>query len=468
MRAILLTVTILLGTISLLAEWEVSEKGHITTDTLIGNKRYVLEENALVVESKYSIKKVDLNTGNIIKEIIFDDTTHSMAVADDNLDKVYLLYDSLVTNYGKYEYQIVDYQTNDTVLIGEKGLPYWDPETESSLKLLNDSLLIISGNIYETHQTFTSKKPFLDLININNIAPLNERVDYQFYLNNYNLWNPRSNSILAVNDYEYSEGNKGGSYTNVKLKLLLLDSLQIYDMKEHKSSSDEFYVPKARFLTFNSSNLNGLFYYDYYYYTQEYEYELMRYDYDKHNVNQLVNSNGEELFTFDYNLGDYVQFTTDDKWLVAIKMNGENSVDFKVFSLEGELIFNDNIPNVNSEQVVCYTDSTYFFESGNKILMYNPFDYNLTNVFEKETDNKIEIYPNPTSQFLNINLPEPSLSSELTIIDQQGNIIESLSLNYEPLQSDQYRLDVSQYPTGLYFVRIRTNNKTSTSKFIKI
>jgi type IX secretion system substrate protein len=465
MRVLIIIIVLCFSSFSLIAEWEKTDKSYLSSDTLVGNMRYILDENALIVESKHSIKKVDLNTGKVIKEIVFDDTTHSFAVADDSLKQVFLIYDSLKTKNYDYWYSVVNFNNKDTIITGGKDLPYWDPEIDRNFGLLNDSLLIFTGNLKESHSTFRSNNPFFNIINLNSNLPLKESLDYGFYFDRYNLWNPRNNRILAVSDRYDSEGNKGGaSYT--KLKMLSLDSLKIKDLKYHNTKSNDSYVPRARFTSYTTSNIDNLVYYDYYYYVTKYS-QLGEISYTKHFLNQITSTNVEVIQNINKSLGDCVIFSTDDKWLVSTKMRGENSVDFNIFDLEGELIFTDNISNVTNEQIICYTDSTYFFESGNKVLKYNPFDNNLTNVSEQNTSNLLYIYPNPSSKVLYINLTDIDLSSEFTVIDQKGDIIESISLDAETMQNQLFKLDVSRYPTGVYLVSLSNRTNTIIGKFIK-
>lgn len=71
---------------------------------------------------------------------------------------------------------------------------------------------------------------------------------------------------------------------------------------------------------------------------------------------------------------------------------------------------------------------------------------------------KIEfsLYPNPTSDYLNIHSEEQVL--DVTIFNVQGRQV---------LKSSEDRLDVSNLTSGIYLIEVKTNSGKATSKFIK-
>jgi len=81
---------------------------------------------------------------------------------------------------------------------------------------------------------------------------------------------------------------------------------------------------------------------------------------------------------------------------------------------------------------------------------------------------KIEIYPNPASEYIEIKLSESfelSESYQIKILDVLGNE----KINYElPITNYDLVVDVKDLPEGIYFVRIITNNFTLIQKFIKL
>lgn len=88
-----------------------------------------------------------------------------------------------------------------------------------------------------------------------------------------------------------------------------------------------------------------------------------------------------------------------------------------------------------------------------KINLLNP------NGLNSELD-KINIYPNPTTDYLNFNnLPN---NSSVYIFDVKGNLI-----NFIESTNDLKHIDVSSLSKGMYFIKINNNLTNSVFKFVK-
>ena len=81
-------------------------------------------------------------------------------------------------------------------------------------------------------------------------------------------------------------------------------------------------------------------------------------------------------------------------------------------------------------------------------------------------DTKSQIYPNPSTDNLNILVGGDSLHSEIHIIDTFGNIVYSKKIKLD-FASRYFRLDISMLPIGNYFLKIYSNSGFETIKFIK-
>ena len=76
------------------------------------------------------------------------------------------------------------------------------------------------------------------------------------------------------------------------------------------------------------------------------------------------------------------------------------------------------------------------------------------------------MYPNPTSQLININLPDRILQQnvEVSIYDINGRII---STDVQRIQSTTYTVDVGAFLTGVYLIRIVKDDEKWSQMFIK-
>lgn len=68
------------------------------------------------------------------------------------------------------------------------------------------------------------------------------------------------------------------------------------------------------------------------------------------------------------------------------------------------------------------------------------------------------MYPNPTSDFLNIKSDQKI--SKIEIYDMSGKLVQTSKMNNE-------RVSVSKLPKGNYLLKIQTENGVVNSKFIK-
>lgn len=82
---------------------------------------------------------------------------------------------------------------------------------------------------------------------------------------------------------------------------------------------------------------------------------------------------------------------------------------------------------------------------------------------ENLSDLNIQIFPNPTSDILNIKM-ENQASAQLTIFDIYGKkVLEKMEVNQSEIQ-----LSTSSFSQGVYFLRIEMEGKELVKKFIKM
>lgn len=94
---------------------------------------------------------------------------------------------------------------------------------------------------------------------------------------------------------------------------------------------------------------------------------------------------------------------------------------------------------------------------------------NATAIIEQSNAEQIfEIYPNPTSDLLNIHLAE-NLKDEfvIQIRDITGGFVFEKMLP-ENNQMETFELDTNDWPNGTYICILKNNNKTATKRFVKI
>lgn len=75
-----------------------------------------------------------------------------------------------------------------------------------------------------------------------------------------------------------------------------------------------------------------------------------------------------------------------------------------------------------------------------------------------------DIYPNPTTEFINLILDDTFYIESVTIFNTAGQII--CSIDPEHIRNNK-RIDVSDFAPGIYFLNYRNKDHTYTKKFIK-
>jgi hypothetical protein len=79
------------------------------------------------------------------------------------------------------------------------------------------------------------------------------------------------------------------------------------------------------------------------------------------------------------------------------------------------------------------------------------------------TAGELNIYPNPAKSFIEFTVDFiPANGDFVEITDIQGR-----TLKRERLQSNSQRIDVSAFPSGLFFLRVQGQKKSAVAKFIK-
>ena len=63
------------------------------------------------------------------------------------------------------------------------------------------------------------------------------------------------------------------------------------------------------------------------------------------------------------------------------------------------------------------------------------------------SENKIECYPNPASDFVEVKLPEQNRNDDLLVYNSTGQLIRRIT-------AGKTRIDISRLAKGIYFVRV--------------
>jgi len=73
-----------------------------------------------------------------------------------------------------------------------------------------------------------------------------------------------------------------------------------------------------------------------------------------------------------------------------------------------------------------------------------------------------EMYPNPVSDLLNIQLPTSTEKAEVSVFDYTGRLVSSKTIS-----SNDTAIDVQKISKGIYMIRVAANNKIGVQRLIK-
>ena len=86
----------------------------------------------------------------------------------------------------------------------------------------------------------------------------------------------------------------------------------------------------------------------------------------------------------------------------------------------------------------------------------------ISSINNKISENEIEVFPNPTNDYLNIELLNQAKISFVEIFNMQGKLTRS-----QRISNDQIKIDVRDLELGVYIGRINTDKGVAMNKFIK-
>jgi hypothetical protein len=104
--------------------------------------------------------------------------------------------------------------------------------------------------------------------------------------------------------------------------------------------------------------------------------------------------------------------------------------------------------------------------NGNSDLFVTKLDFlPLTSTLEIAENNSLAISPNPSQGIYQIDFGNGSNNHiQIKILDMQGNLIEKHNLSNKHSTS----IDLSKYASGLYILKVVSNNKQEISRLVKL
>ncbi|MBR9860243.1 T9SS type A sorting domain-containing protein [bacterium] len=92
----------------------------------------------------------------------------------------------------------------------------------------------------------------------------------------------------------------------------------------------------------------------------------------------------------------------------------------------------------------------------------NTVTLSLTNGVLNESEIAFNLYPNPAENYTNLELKQNMIGANVTILDIQGKVIQSLTA-----LNNKQRIELSKLQTGLYYIKVERDSQIYTQRIVK-
>lgn len=189
------------------------------------------------------------------------------------------------------------------------------------------------------------------------------------------------------------------------------------------------------------------------------------------NTNGSNCHNGSDYDFYKINLANGYNYTLNPR--IHDELNAGNNKVYTLdalfsYSVDGGSswsdVYDDIIPNsiiISGGKSVLFKVAPYFSGQTGTYLLEIPITRESNLITNQTKQGVINIYPNPTEDFININAGKLTIN-EISIFDIQGREIDKYDLS-----DKQFKLFLGDFKMGTYLIKISTSNGDYTEKIIK-
>lgn len=173
--------------------------------------------------------------------------------------------------------------------------------------------------------------------------------------------------------------------------------------------------------------------------------------------NQTLNTHFVAPYTFTYDMGQY--------YPIALNLPSEiNLVSLENTNSLGTATISSN--QINYEPLAIGNDTIkvkYKYSTSNRAELFYIFTTNTNTLSTNELEiiKNLKIYPNPADNMLFIDTTEKQIQ-KIEILDLQGRLLKTIKENKE-----KYQIDISNFSSATYLVKLSTEKGSQTVKVVK-
>ena len=165
-------------------------------------------------------------------------------------------------------------------------------------------------------------------------------------------------------------------------------------------------------------------------------------------VANLYTNNGSGIFTKAITPLDKVRFGA----VAFVDIDNDNDQDLIITGRNNGDVFSSKL----------YRNLTNSPTTSLTVFKTNPDNDVIGNNIDIESE--IKLYPNPTNGDVTLTLENASHNTQITIVDLTGKTVHTTSV----VEQSNIELNTNEFPKGVYFVKITTNNNHKTIRLIKL
>jgi hypothetical protein len=169
---------------------------------------------------------------------------------------------------------------------------------------------------------------------------------------------------------------------------------------------------------------------------------------------------------FSASVGSYIGY------IIKTDANGisgcnEQNISLITQDITSLLVVGNHTPNVYTDSTLVVKPTQTIVRNDGDNLISNTLCYSVVGVEENEANNKIDIYPNPSTNEITLAFEQTySENTKITIQNVLGQTVYSES--FKSNTGNQLKtLDISNLQNGVYFIQLKNQNKIYSTKFIK-
>lgn len=338
---------------------------------------------------------------------------------------------------------------------GENWSPFYEDTTllaYSSITLVNDSIFVIGVDTGINSQTRT-----FSIQLINTFSKQLREFSLSFFPKSSSILVSKSDTILILSDLGDLLGYKNGNFT------VLLNNCKNFSFRNNvlfAVSNDKIFTSSNFGITWDTVP------------TPLYTYPISNSYYDGVDTMilsypffpafcKLSNNNGVTWIDQNYDPLVYTQFINSKRFY---GLRSFYSPAIVKFSVDGGFSFNSDTLVLNRSLYGIYQFSSKLaFVFGEDGLLFKSTNLGgLVGINEHQSfkESDFTIFPNPSQDYLQIKLADKDRFSvnQMTILSTNGAVLDRFD-------AYQDRIELSNYPKGMYIIQIQTNKGSASKSF---